>query len=324
MNIPTDRPSRGVFRFTVPAERQGERLDQFLAGHHAGLSRGLARCLIDLGGVHLDGRRISRCSLLVAAGQQIELYIDGLPLTPFELREEHILWRDRHLLAIAKPAGVATQPTPARYRGTIYDALRRLLLAGQSGGRQPSIGMVQRLDRDTSGVMVFSIHPAAHKGLSRLFHERLVDKTYLALVGGELTEDSGQFRSLLARRRSTNRTVSVARGGRYAETGFRVRQRLAGATLVEVRLTTGRTHQIRAHFAEAGHPLLGDRDYGGLSELAGVTLPRQMLHSSRLALIHPVTGQPLGLSAPLAADFRAVLQQLGVPGQAVEPYVTGE
>lgn len=324
MAIPADRLKPGVFRYTVAPEQQGERLDLYLAGRLPALSRGLVRRLIDLGGAHLDGRRMSRCSQPVATGQKIELFVDGLPLLPFELEEQHILWRDRHLIAIDKPAGIATQPTPARYRGTLYDALRRLLLAEQKAGRQPSIGMVQRLDRDTSGVMVFSIHPAAHKGLSGLFHERLVDKVYLALVGGELSEDSGQFRSQLARRRSTNRTVSVPRGGRYAETRFRVRLRLPGASLVEIELTTGRTHQIRAHFAEAGHPLLGDSDYGGVTELAGVPLPRQMLHAHKLAFAHPVTRQPLALHAPVATDFLAVLQRLGASSQLLGQLLKGE
>jgi len=297
----------GVYRFAVAAEHAGERLDRFLADGCGGVTRGLIKGLIDLGGVHVDGRRVRRCSLPVAAGQRVELYVDGLPLEPFRLDVARVLYRDPYLLALDKPAGVATQPTPARYQGTLYAAVQQFL--GHDG--KASLGMVQRLDRDTSGVIIFSIHTKAHKGLTEAFQEHRVGKRYLALVAGVPQDDRGEFRSQLARRRASNRMVSVARGGKPAITRYRVVGRGAAAALVEVEIPTGRSHQIRIHFAEAGHPLLGDTVYGGPAVCAGVAISRQMLHASELLLDHPVSGAPLSLRAPLPADFQVVLQSLG-------------
>lgn len=300
--------SPGVYRLSVAEEQTGRRLDQFLAGSVGGATRGLARQFIDLGGVHVDGRRVRRCSLPLVAGQQVELYVDGLPLAPFRLDSAMILFRDRYLLALDKPAGIATQPTPARYQGTVYAALQQYLAASN----RETLGMVQRLDRDTSGVMVFSIHPLAHKGLTEAFREHRVGKNYLALVAGQPPQASGEFRSLLARRRATNRMVSVERGGKPAVTRYRVLATGAVATLVDVEIPTGRSHQIRIHFAEAGNPLLGDTAYGGPAVCGGVAIPRQMLHAASLVLSHPVDGTRLELRAPLPADFAEVLNRLGM------------
>ncbi|PLX75867.1 MAG: RluA family pseudouridine synthase [Desulfuromonas sp.] len=286
------------------------RLDQALPACNPGVSRRLARRFIEIGGVHLDGRRMRQCGYTVAAVQRLELYVDGLDLEPFVLADKHLLFRDAHVLVVNKPAGIAVQPTPARYRGTLYDALQRLLAAERGGRWQPSIGMVQRLDRDTSGVMIFSIHPAAHGALTRAFHERQVEKHYLALVGGCVEPGEGRFCSQLARRRANNLTVSVDHGGRYAETHYRVRQWLPEATLVDVSPLTGRTHQIRAHFAEAGYPLLGDTTYGGRKELNGQMFSRQMLHAEQLIIPHPISGARLTFQAPVADDFLVALQQM--------------
>lgn len=313
----TNHPSghslpKGVFRYQVGPEAVGLRLDQALARCHPGISRSLARRFIDLGGVHLDGRRMRRCGLEVSLNQQLELFVDGLGLEPFSLAAEQILFHDQDLLVIDKPAGIDTQPTPARYRGTLYDAVQRYLgsQAGR-GARKPGIGMVQRLDRNTSGVIVFSIHRRAHKPLTQMFSGRAVDKRYLAVVHGQILDDTGVIRSKLARKRATNRTVSVERGGREAETRFHVRARHPAATLVEITLVTGRTHQIRAHFSETGHPLVGDLDYGGSAELETLAVPRQMLHAVRTCFPHPVSGRELVFEAPLPEDFKALLHDLG-------------
>lgn len=298
----------GVYRFSVADDQAGQRLDLFLAQALTGAGRGMARRLIDLGGVHVAGRRVRRCSLPVAGGQRIELYVDGLPLTPFQVDAAQLLYRDRYLLALDKPPGVPTQPTPARYQGTLYAALQHYL----GGAGCISLGMVQRLDRDTSGVILFSIHPHAHKGLTTAFGDHRVTKRYLAMVAGELANADGEIRSQLARRRSTNRMVSVARGGKTAVTRYRRIATGNGVSLVEVEILTGRSHQIRVHFAEAGHPLLGDPAYGGPDSREGLRIPRQMLHASELCLEHPVSGAPLQLQAPLPADFRLVMAGLGL------------
>ncbi len=295
-----------VWRHSVAVEDSGLRLDQVLALRHGELSRTLARKLVELGGVHLEGRRVRKCGQILQAGQKIELFRDDAPLEPFALEERHLLFRDQWLLAVAKPAGIETQPTPARYRGTLYAALLDYLHNPFRPLDRPSLGMVQRLDRETSGVMVFSIHPRAHKELTACFTAHRVEKLYLALVQGVVVADSGEFRSHLARSRHDNRVSSVPRGGKEAVTRFRVLQRFPEASLVEVEILTGRTHQIRVHFAEAGHPLLGDRLYGKASGKPR----RQMLHALRLTLPHPQTGSLLVLEAPLPTDMQAVLEHL--------------
>lgn len=296
----------GVYRLLVPLAAAGVRLDHFLSSELERLSRGLAKRLIDLGGVHVDGRRVRRCSLPLTAGQRVELYVDGLSLEPFQLDPARVLYRDRYLLALDKPAGIATQPTPARYQGTLYASLQQFLGAAA----ELSLGMVQRLDRDTSGVIIFSIHAKAHRGLTAAFREHRVIKRYLALTAGLPPTDGGEIRSQLARRRATNRMVSVEHGGKPAVTRYRVIHRYTAAALVEVEIPTGRTHQIRIHFAEAGFPLLGDTAYGGPAVCAGAAVPRQMLHASELLLDHPVSAAELALHAPLPTDFTAVMQAL--------------
>ncbi len=305
-----DMMKKGVYRYIIPEISAGQRLDQFLAGVCDGLSRGLARKLIAVGGVHLEGRRTRRCGQRVLVGQSIELYVDGLPLEPFRLHEGHVLYRDAFLIGVNKPAGVATQPTPARYQGTLYDALLVYLMDPNRRDRKPSLGMVQRLDRETSGVMVFSTHGKAHKNLTGAFRDKQVRKVYLALAEGQLSSRQGVIRSQLARRRSSNLMVSVARGGKAAETHYRVLADLGRASLLEIEIPTGRSHQIRAHFAEMGHPLLGDRAYGGATELADIQVPRQMLHAGELHFAHPVSGESMALHAAPPDDFVMVLDQL--------------
>ncbi len=303
-------PRPGVFRFTVTEKFAGLRLDQYLAENSEDISRTLAKRLIDIGGVHLAGRRVRRCSQLVSTGEDVEVFIDKQPPTPMPLEEERILYRDQDLIVLDKPAGMATQPTPARYQGTVYAELQNLLSDPRRKGQRPSIGMVQRLDRDTSGVMVFSIHKRAHKKMTEAFRGRNIDKIYWAMISGRPQNEQGAFCSQLARRRSTNLVVSVARGGKPAETHYRILQALGQVSLVEVKLITGRTHQIRAHFSEAGLPLLGDTAYGGPQMINHLNIPRQMLHSRELTFCHPVSGKKMIFSASLPDDFSTLLQHV--------------
>ncbi len=271
----------------------------------------MLRKIVDLGGVHVAGKRIRRCSQTIRAGEVVEVFLDGQPLDPYRVDDASVLYRDHYLLALDKPAGVESQPTPARYKGTLYEALGGYLQNPWRPKDRPALGMVQRLDRETSGVMVFSIHPKAHRPLTAAFAERGVRKLYLALVSGTMEKNEGRMRSLLARNRASNLMRSVARGGKEAITCYRVVERFASASLVEVELLTGRSHQIRAHFSEAGHPLLGDVRYGGPDSLEGLEIPRQMLHSRQLLLPHPVTGEALDLRAPIPQDLKRLLGHLG-------------
>ena len=303
-------PRSGIHRLTADESAAGLRLDQFLARQVTVLSRGQWRKVIDLGGVHLNGRRTRKCGCLLRSGDRVEAYLDGRSLEPYRLCSTQLIYRDRYLVALNKPAGVETQPTHARYLGTLYEALISWLQEQpHNSGSTPSLGMVQRLDRDTTGLILFSIHPHAHAGLTRAFRERSAGKRYLALVHGRL-EGAGEFRSLLARSRKGNLVKSVPAGGKEAITRYRTVYAAKDGSLLEVEPLTGRSHQIRAHLAEAGHPLLGDTRYGGHDQFRRLPVARHMLHAAELSLEHPVPQEPLTLKAPLALDMLQLLEQL--------------
>lgn len=310
MTLSRDTFQQKVYRYLPSAKDEGLRLDQYLASCSDAFSRTLVRKLVDLGGVHVGGRRTRKCAHAIRAGEMVEVHVDGRSLEPFVLTDEHVLYRDPFLIAVNKPAGVETQPTPARYRGTLYEALLHYLHNPFRPRDKPELGMAQRLDRETSGVLLFSIHRRAHAGLTQAIAGRSATKIYLALVSGAMPNPSGEFRSLLARNRASNLMRSVAKGGKEAITRYRVLQEWGAVSLLEIELLTGRSHQIRAHLSEAGHPLLGDVRYGGPVAVAGLDIPRQMLHSWRLTLDHPVEQRRLTLEAPLPADFQYLVDRL--------------
>ncbi len=274
------------------------------------LSRSLVRKVIDIGGVHINGQRIRTASRKLASGDLVELYLDHLSLVPWRISAQDVVFQDNYLIVINKPAKIETQPTHARFKGTLYEALQVHLQDPFRPHLKPEIGMVQRLDRSTSGLIVFSIHPKAHKKMTELFKDGPIDKTYLALVAGQPASANGEIRSLLARSRRENRVHSVTAGGKPAITRYRVESRLNGSSLLEVQILTGRSHQIRAHMSELGCPLLGDQRYDGPVELDGIVMNRPMLHAQRLKFLHPLSAQPLEFSVPMPADMQQALQLL--------------
>jgi len=296
-----------IFRFDCDGEQSELRLDQWVAAKVPSVSRTLARKIIDLGGVHVNGQRTRKCGFIPKGAAKVEVYLDGLDLEPWELSSDRIIFQDKYLIVLDKPAGVDTQPTHARYRGTLYDALLRHLQRPHRPDLKPELGMVQRLDRGTSGLIAFSTHGRSHKPLTEAFTGRKVKKTYLALVQGRLPDSCGEIRSSLVRSRNGNRMMSVAHGGREAVSLFRVLLEGRDLSLVSVEIPTGRTHQIRVHMAEQGCPLLGDSYYGGPLQLEGVDIPRPMLHSQRLELEHPVTGEALRFEAASPPDMQELL-----------------
>jgi 23S rRNA pseudouridine1911/1915/1917 synthase len=291
----------------VPAADAGLRLDQALPRQCVGLSRTQARKIIGIGGVHVSGRRVCSCSRSVKCGEKIAVYCDGLSLDPFTITGAAILYRDADIIVLNKPAGIETQPTPARYQGTLYAALSAFLADPLRPQLSPSIGMIQRLDRDTSGVILFSISPRAHKPLTAAITAHTLHKTYLALVAGVVPPGLHEIKSLLARSHRDNCVRSIARGGKEAVTHYRLLAASAACSLVEVVPVTGRMHQIRVHLSEAGFPLLGDRRYGGPQQLGDRTIHRHMLHAQSLDFLHPLTRQPMLITAPLPADFQTLL-----------------
>ncbi|MDY0190371.1 MAG: RluA family pseudouridine synthase [Desulfuromonas sp.] len=300
---------RRTIRLQLPSA--AARLDQAICDNCAVLSRTLLRKIIDAGGVHINGRRVRKCGTKTDAGDKVEIFIDGFPFDYYRLSASDIVLQDKYIIVINKPALVESQPTPARFKGTLYEALLLWLQDPYRRQIKPSLGMVQRLDRETSGVMIFSIHTQAHKNLTQAFSQHNAQKTYLALICGHLENSSGEFVSEVAKNRATNKMKSVAKGGKLAITHYTTIRQFEHCSLVEVVIPTGRTHQIRVHFSEAGHPLLGDVRYGYQPDILDIDVPRTMLHSSQLQCQHPVTGAMLHLQAPLASDFKSILNHLG-------------
>ncbi len=299
-----------IYRLAVDRQQSGMRLDQFAPLAVPELSRSLVRKVIDVGGVHVNGQRIRTASRILATGDQVELYLDHLPLVPWRIGPADVVFHDKYLIVINKPAMIETQPTHARYKGTLYEALQVYLQDPYRLQLKPEIGMIQRLDRSTSGLIMFSIHSQAHKKMTEMFTTGAVDKTYMALVAGLPDRDSGEIRSLLARSRRENRVHTVVAGGKLAVTRYRINAPLYDSALVEVQILTGRSHQIRAHMAELGCPLLGDQRYGGPMALDGMLFKRPLLHAQRLTFLHPVTSQQLDFSVPIPDDMHQAVQFL--------------
>ena len=301
-----------IYRLDVAALVTNQRLDQYLAECVAELSRTKAKKIIDLGGVHINGRRVRSCSANLHINDVIEIYVDHFSLDPYRLAPADILFQDKYIIVINKPPLVDTQPTHARFKGTIYEALQWHLKDPFRLHLKPEIGMVQRLDRGTSGAMVFSIHPRAHKEMTRIFLEHEVSKGYLALVHNSPIADSGEITSMLARSRKENRVKSVEKGGKEAITRYQLIDKMVASALLKVEILTGRSHQIRAHMAEQNCPLVGDVRYGGSSSIAATEVLRPLLHAEKLSFRHPVTNDYLEFTVPVPIDMQNIINRLKV------------
>lgn len=279
------------------------RLD-LAAARAFGLSRRTAREAVRAGHVDVDGQTTVEPGTEIGTDARIEFRPDR-PRKRAVRSRLSILFEDRDVVVVDKPAGLLTVPTEAREKDTLWTrAIRYLQL--RYGGR-PYAGIVHRLDRDTSGAVVFARHRQALHALQERFRTHAIDREYVALVEGAL-DDSGRFDADLVRTAQLRRTVAKpGQAGRRAVTRFRTLERLPGASLVSIRPETGRTHQIRVHFSAAGHPVLGDRVYGARRQ--GVA-PRQMLHARRLGFPHPRSGEPVAAESPLPEDFVRVLEAL--------------
>ncbi len=300
--------------FTVPEGFRRERADKVLAAHFPEHSRAALQRAFDAGLVSVGGKPVVR-KQAVSAGEVIEF---SLPETkPAELRAVEIplevLYEDEHLLAINKAAGMVVHPGAGTGEDTLVHALLahcRGSLSGIGGVERP--GIVHRLDRETSGVILVAKHDAAHRALAAAFARRDVVKEYLALVAGGPKDASGRIEKQIARHPTQrHRMKAVATGGRAARTDWTVLESWGRwGALVRCRIYTGRTHQIRVHLSSIGHPLLGDPVYGFRETSVPMAVPRVMLHAEHLVIAHPITARPLELRAPPPADFAAVRQAL--------------
>jgi len=263
---------------------------------------------IRLGRVTVGGRPATKAGQALRAGDDVVWD----PPPPSEDRvapepgELSILYEDPHLVAVDKPAGLVVHPGAGRTTGTLVHRLlaRFPELAAVGGPGRP--GIVHRIDRGTSGVLLVARTPESYRSLVRAFAGRAVDKRYLGIVRGSPRRDEGTVEAPVGRHPRERKRMAVVARGKPATTGWRVLARTRGASLVEFRLHTGRTHQIRVHAKHLGHPLLGDAAYGGTMPASGPAFDRPALHAWKLGLSHPATGALLELEAPIPSDFRAL------------------
>jgi 23S rRNA pseudouridine1911/1915/1917 synthase len=291
-------------RLEVGPEHAGERLDAFLARAGEIESRAAAQRLIDARAVTVDGASRQR-SWRLSAGEQVEVQPAEQAVEPAESVPFEVLYEDDDLLVVDKPAGVVTHPA-AGHRGP---TLAQALAGRAAGGPSPErAGIVHRLDRDTSGLMVVAKNEQAYAELQRMIRRREVRREYLALVSGHPDAEQGTIDAPIGRDRVQRTTVSTRTDKpRGAVTHFRVLERFPRTCLLEVTLETGRTHQIRAHLAAIGHPVCGDRVYGGAECGRRLGLGRQFLHASKLMFKHPSTGEPLTCESKPPVDLRPIL-----------------
>jgi 23S rRNA pseudouridine1911/1915/1917 synthase len=288
-------------------EAAGERLDVALAPHVG--SRAAAQRLIDAGRVTVDGRERPKRHVL-AGGERIAYEPEAAaPEPPAAPATFTVAWEDEHLIAVDKPAGVVVHPGRGHRGGTLVQALAGRVVGGPDPERP---GVVHRLDRDTSGLLVLARSDAVHAALQRMLRAREITREYLALVEGRPPARTGAIDAPLGRdRRLRTRMSSDTERPRTAITHFETERALARSTLLRVRLETGRTHQIRAHLLALGNPVAGDPEYGRRG-LYG--LERQFLHAEHLAFRHPVTGALLDLRSPLPGDLAAALARAEAQG----------
>lgn len=292
-------------------EAAGTRLDVFLAAQRLALSRSAAQRLIEGGWVSVNGAAVKKPSYRLRPGEQVEVRFPPPVCTevvPEELPLD-IIYEDEDLVVVNKPRGMPVHPGAGRSTGTLVNALLAHCrdLSGVGGALRP--GIVHRLDKDTTGLLVVAKHDAAHLDLARQIKERRVTRIYLALVHGRLPAAEGEIEAPIGRHPVARKKMAVVAGrGRAALTYYRVLEEWPRFSLLEVRLGTGRTHQIRVHLAYIGHPVAGDPTYGRRRTELG--LEGQALHAAVLGFCHPRTGKYVEFSAPPPEDFQRALTLL--------------
>ena len=291
-------------------EDAGERIDAFLR-RKTELSRSRVSELILGGALSVNGKEQLKPSLKVEAGQRICLSVPDtqtVDIVPQDIPLD-ILYQDRDIVVINKPCGMVVHPAAGNEDGTLVNALMYHIrdLSGIGGEMRP--GIVHRLDKDTSGLILIAKNDKAHTVMSEQFKSRTMEKHYRAVAYGGFSEDSGLIDAPIARHPVDRKKMAVVADGKPSQTEWHVMERFRGATLLDVHLLTGRTHQIRVHMQSIGHPLLGDKIYAPNIKTS-VHVPRLMLHAYSLAFAHPITGERMELTAPLPQQFTTVLDKL--------------
>jgi len=300
--------------FHIDSVDAGKRLD-LLVSELSGLTRSQVQRLIEKGLLIVNGNP-SRANYKARADDVVrfsvaedneELLSEDLPL--------NVIYYDDFLIVVNKPAGMVVYPAAGHSSGTLMNAIlfHAKKLASVGGPLRP--GVVHRLDKDTSGVMVIALEDKAYYDLVEQFRERTMNRKYLALVFGNLKEEKGEISLRIGRSASDRKKMSTTSGrGKEAVTTWKVIERFPGATLLEAKLGTGRTHQIRVHFTSVGHPVLGDRTYGSKTSMdlgrRKITFPRQMLHAELLGFTHPITREYLEFRTPIPNDMAEMIREL--------------
>ena len=299
--------------FGKTVEKSGKRLDAWLAKEQPEHSRARWQALIQEGCVTVNGESVKR-NYKLRADDRVEWTIPE-PVSTETLPEDiplDILYEDAHMILINKPAGLVVHPAAGNETGTLVNALLHHCtdLAGIGGELRP--GIVHRLDKDTSGVMVVAKTEAALNELARQFRARETEKEYVAIVRGVPSPARGTIKTTIGRHPIHRKKMAAdVRNGRLAVSYYDVIESFVGAALLRVRIETGRTHQIRVHMAHIKHPVIGDKLYGR-AHAGGIQADRQMLHAAKLSVAHPDTGERMYFSAPLPDDMEALLSQLRI------------
>lgn len=291
--------------FTTSEDAAGQRLDHFLSRVMPEFSRARLQSWVDDGKVSVNGSVAAKASMKLRAGDVVS--VTPAPVPPLRAEPEaiplRILYEDENVIAIDKPAGLVVHAGAGQSSGTLVNALLHRFASLSRLGGELRPGIVHRLDKGTSGVLLVAKTDAAHQQLARQFQQRTIEKVYLAMVEGSPSEEQGSIDKPITRD-PVRRTRMTARlgAGRSAHTTWRVLERLPGYTLLEVRIGTGRTHQIRVHLASLGHPVAGDTLYGARRQSS---LSRPWLHALRIAFTAPVSGERLSIEAPLPEELEA-------------------
>lgn len=296
---------------TVPSEEGGVRLDRFLAASLPELTRSAAARLIETGQVTVNGAAVSKSARL-SVGETVSITLpepEPAEALPQEIPLD-VVYEDADVIVVNKPAGLVVHPAPGHPDGTLVNALLHHCgdsLSGVGGALRP--GIVHRIDRDTSGLIIAAKNDAAHQALSAQLQDHTLARTYECVVTGNLREEAGTVDAPVGRHHTDRKKMAVTdRGGKRAVTHWEVLERFPGYTHVRCRLETGRTHQIRVHMACIGHPIYGDTVYGAKKPVPGLT--GQCLQAVGLRFLHPRTGEPVELACPLNGEFEAVLERL--------------
>ena len=306
--------------FTVPAADAGTRLDAFLASRIEGWSRARLQRLIEEGDVLVNGRA-SKVSYKLRETDEIEAELTALPTTSF-LPEDipiDVVYEDDDLIIVNKPAGIVVHPGAGAKTGTLANALAFHFQNLSTAGGVARPGIVHRLDKDTSGLLLVAKTEPAHENLAEQFRARAVFKSYVALVHGQMEKDRGEIDEPIARDPRHRTRMAIVRGGRSALSIYRARERFDRFTLIDVELKTGRTHQIRVHLAWIKHPVVGDDTYGSGRDntvsnphIRGqiTRLSRQFLHAEKLGFIHPKSGKRVNFISPLPHELQRLLDTI--------------